>query len=69
VDAKRVLLRCPHLCTRSLFTKDKLLFSFLMTCHLKAHITKTLDLAQLRFLLTGETSGPPPPLPQNIRNL
>jgi hypothetical protein len=40
---------------RSLFTKDKLLFSFLMTCHLKAHITKTLDLAQLRFLLTGET--------------
>lgn len=38
---------------RSLFEKDKLLFAFLMTVHLKAHIQKTLDWSQLRFLLTG----------------
>jgi hypothetical protein len=38
---------------RSLFEKEKLLFAFLMTVHLKAHIQKTLDWSQLRFLLTG----------------
>lgn len=38
---------------RSLFEKDKLLFAFLMTVHLKAHIHKSLDWSQLRFLLTG----------------
>jgi len=47
---------------RSLFEKDKLLFSFLMTCHLKAHISKTLDLSQLRFLLTGGISTTDPPV-------
>jgi hypothetical protein len=44
----RVLQVC-----RSLFEKDKLLFAFLMTVHLKAHIQKNLDWSQLRFLLTG----------------
>ena len=38
---------------RSLFEKDKLLFAFLMTVHLKAHVQHTLDWASLRFLLTG----------------
>lgn len=38
---------------RSLFEKDKLLFAFLMTVHLKAHIQHSLDWACLRFLLTG----------------
>jgi hypothetical protein len=47
--------RClPQVC-RSLFEKDKLLFAFLMTVHLKAHIQKNLDWSQLRFLLTGAT--------------
>jgi hypothetical protein len=40
-----------------LFEKDKLLFSFLMAIHLKAHIQKALDWGQLRFLLTGD-NGP-----------
>ena len=38
---------------RSLFEKDKLLFAFLMTVHLKAHVQHALDWAALRFLLTG----------------
>lgn len=38
---------------RSLFEKDKLLFAFLMTVHLKAHVQHALDWASLRFLLTG----------------
>lgn len=49
---------------RSLFEKDKLLFAFLMCAHLKAQISKTLDWAQLRFLLTGgisTTETPPNP--------
>ena len=45
----------PQVC-RSLFEKDKLLFAFLMTVHLKAHIHKSLDWNQLRFLLTGEAT-------------
>lgn len=40
---------------RSLFEKDKLLFAFLMTVHLKAHVKHTLDWNALRFLLTGTT--------------
>ncbi|KAF6265404.1 dynein heavy chain 6 [Scenedesmus sp. NREL 46B-D3] len=46
---------------RSLFEKDKLLFAFLMTVHLKAHIQKTLDWSQLRFLLTGGIGSADPP--------
>lgn len=38
---------------RSLFEKDKLLFAFMMTVHLKAHIEKSLDWSHLRFLMTG----------------
>jgi hypothetical protein len=37
----------------SLFEKDKLLFAFLMTVHLKAHVHHSMDWALLRFLLTG----------------
>lgn len=33
--------------------KDKLLFAFLMTVHLKAHVQHALDWSALRFLLTG----------------
>jgi hypothetical protein len=40
---------------RSLFEKDKLLFAFLITVHLKTHIQKNLEWSQLRFLLTGAT--------------
>eukprot|EP00879_Flechtneria_rotunda_P017460 GHRR01018298.1.p1 GENE.GHRR01018298.1~~GHRR01018298.1.p1 ORF type:complete len:1011 (+),score=303.03 GHRR01018298.1:919-3951(+) len=46
---------------RSLFEKDKLLFAFLMTVHLKAHIHKNLDWSHLRFLLTGGISSSEPP--------
>uniref|UniRef100_A0A383V949 AAA+ ATPase domain-containing protein n=1 Tax=Tetradesmus obliquus TaxID=3088 RepID=A0A383V949_TETOB len=46
---------------RSLFEKDKLLFAFLMTVHLKAHIAKSLDWSQLRFLLTGGIGSSDPP--------
>jgi hypothetical protein len=38
---------------RSLLEKDKLLFAFLMTVHLKAHVQHALDWSALRFLLTG----------------
>jgi hypothetical protein len=44
---------CLSQVCRSLSEKDKLLFAFLMTVHLKAHIQKNLDWSQLRFLLTG----------------
>ncbi|KAL6759980.1 dynein heavy chain 6 [Haematococcus lacustris] len=47
---------------RSLFEKDKLLFSFSLCVSIQAHIKQALDLAQFRFLLTGglSTSEPPP---------
>lgn len=49
----------PHTCIisppiRSLFEKDKTLFSFLMAVHLRAHIQCNLDMGLFRFLLTGE---------------
>lgn len=51
---------------RSLFEKDKLLFSFLLCISIKAHIDKTVDLAEFRFLLTGGISvQDPPPNPTN----
>ncbi|MEW5317509.1 MAG: hypothetical protein WDW38_008798 [Sanguina aurantia] len=46
---------------RSLFEKDKLLFSFTLAVSIRAHITKELDLAQFRFLLTGGVSTAEPP--------
>lgn len=47
---------------RSLFEKDKLLFSFLLSVRIKSRIEKKLDMRQFRFLLTGgiSTSEPPP---------
>lgn len=52
-----------HVCVsqvcRSLFEKDKLLFAFLMTVHLKAHVQHALDWASLRFLLTGVCAWQP----------
>ena len=37
---------------RSLFEKDKLIFSFLLTCKLN-EMKNNLDIEELRFLLTG----------------
>jgi hypothetical protein len=54
---------CPlPLPYRSLFEKDKLLFSLLLCVAIKAHISHSLHLDQFRFLLTGgiSTSAPPP---------
>ena len=47
---------------RSLFEKDKLLLSLLLCVAIKAHISRSLDLGQFRFLLTGgiSTAAPPP---------
>ncbi|KAK9829119.1 hypothetical protein WJX72_004004 [[Myrmecia] bisecta] len=47
---------------RSLFEKDKLLFSFMLCVTIKANIDKNLDMGELRFLLTGGvgTQEPPP---------
>ena len=42
---------------RSLFERDKLLFAFLMAIHVGAHVARSLDLAQLRWLLTGGIGG------------
>jgi dynein heavy chain len=53
----------PNRChPRSLFEKDKLLFSLLLCVAIKAHISRSLDLAQFRFLLTGgiSTAALPP---------
>jgi dynein heavy chain len=53
----------PQVC-RSLFEKDKLLFAFLMTVHIKAHVQHSLDASSLHFLLTGGlSSAEPPPNP------
>ncbi len=38
---------------RSLFEKDKLLFSFMLCVAIKANIQHVIDLEQFRFLLTG----------------
>ncbi|EFJ50020.1 dynein heavy chain 6 [Volvox carteri f. nagariensis] len=49
---------------RSLFEKDKLLFSFSLTVAIRAHIKQALDLSLFRFLLTGGIStaeAPPNP--------
>ncbi|KAG1667277.1 hypothetical protein FOA52_012566 [Chlamydomonas sp. UWO 241] len=52
---------------RSLFEKDKLLFSFSLTCAIMAHIHGSLDMAQFRFLLTGGISThEPPPNPSDF---
>ncbi|KIY94679.1 Dynein heavy chain 7, axonemal, partial [Monoraphidium neglectum] len=60
---KRIEALCRHFqgslyvqVCRSLFEKDKLLFSFLMAVHVRAHIHKALDMGQLRWLLTGGVS-------------
>lgn len=42
--------------SRSLFEKDKLLFSFSVACALAQTVKKTLDPAAYRFLLTGGIS-------------
>lgn len=49
---------CMH---RSLFEKDKLLFSFLLCISIKAHIDSSVDLTEFRFLLTGGISVQDPP--------
>ncbi|KAA6419936.1 MAG: dynein heavy chain axonemal [Trebouxia sp. A1-2] len=51
---------------RSLFEKDKLLFSFMLCISIKANIDNTVDMEEFRFLLTGGISAgevPPNPLP------
>ncbi|KAL0050690.1 hypothetical protein WJX82_005287 [Trebouxia sp. C0006] len=51
---------------RSLFQKDKLLFSFMLCISIKANIDNTVDMEEFRFLLTGGISAgevPPNPLP------
>lgn len=52
----------PSFARRSLFEKDKLLFSLLLCVAIKAHISHSLHMDQFRFLLTGgiSTSAPPP---------
>jgi dynein heavy chain len=49
---------------RSLFEKDKMIFSFLLTCKLN-EMAGTLDPEEFRFLLTGGISlgGEVPPNP------
>ncbi|KAL3161683.1 hypothetical protein ABBQ38_008782 [Trebouxia sp. C0009 RCD-2024] len=51
---------------RSLFEKDKLLFSFMLCISIKANIDHTVDTEEFRFLLTGGIGAgevPPNPLP------
>jgi len=55
---------CYRNCCRSIFEKDKLLLSLIMTVALQNEINKTMDMGLWRFLLTGGVGEPKDP-PRN----
>jgi len=52
---------CYRNCCRSIFEKDKILLSLIMSVALQNEIEKTMDMALWRFLLTGGVGDPKDP--------